>query len=262
MRKILGYILVLCLGLMGAACKKDKPSRVQPRSNYNLYTHYRNFIIDKIQMSRVTIEGVPTNGHTLYMLQAYTIGCNQETQARGEQVEGGHKLIYEEGLADTIYCIEFKTKANENISPHPLNWNGHIGESCILSLSEVGDEKTRLAFYEGNIRNLPYDITYPSRLWIHATRFIEDGNKAKDTLTNLISFREKRKLPDSVILVLQGTSIKVPIDYSSKREYHLIWRSDFMGYSETTKAELEAKVKAIQMKRKKEYLLRKRQKNQ
>lgn len=212
-------------------------------------------------MSRVKIEGVPTDGHALYMLQLYTTGFNPETRMRGKQVEGGHRQTYEDGCADSIYRIEFKTKSNKMVLPHPLNRNGHIGESCILSLSDTGEEVGKRAFYEGDIRNLPYDITYPSRLLIYATRFIEE-NKAKDTLIYLISFKEKKGLPDSVVFVLPRTNIKAPIFHSFPKEYHKIWHSDFMGHSEITKAERDAKIKEIQMKRQKEFLLRKKLKDQ
>ena len=257
MRKIYNYILTVCFCLLVCACKSDKPSGGLPKSNYDFYTHYRNFIIDKIQMSHVTIKGIPTNGHAIYMLQVYTTGCNPETRMRGKQVEGGHRLTYEDGCADTICRIEFKTKANRIVTPHPLTWNGHIGESCIMSLSDTGGEEGKRAFYEGDIRDLPYDITYPSRLWIYTTRFIEKGNKAKDTLIYLISFHEKRKLPDSVIFVLPRTNIKAQIVDSPQKEYHEIWHSDFMGHSKTTKAELDAKVKEIQIARKRELDLKK-----
>ena len=147
MKKIFNYILIAYFALSAVACKSDKTSGGLPKSNYDFYTHYRNFIIDKIQMSHVTIKGIPTNGHAIYMLQVYTTGCNPETRMRGKQVEGGHRLTYEDGCADTICRIEFKTKANRIVTPPPINlertywrilyyvtfryrWRG--GKTCIL----------------------------------------------------------------------------------------------------------------------------------
>ena len=220
MRKIYNYILIACLCFLVIACKNDKPSGGQAKSYWDCYEVYNNFVIKKIQMSRVTIEGIPARNHTLFILKMCIEGTNPKRIVRRKGLEGGWVQPYRYGCADSVYRIEFKTKANKMVSPNPLKWDKDKNEYGLLTIAQKNSEHTKLVLYEDDYEYLPSEIERPVELKI---RF----HVLKDTLYYLIAFQKKSELPDSVILVMSGTDIKAPIDDSTISEYYLKKRSQW-----------------------------------
>jgi len=101
---------------------KKGPLLYIPSSRYICIEYYHNFAIEKVRMSHVTIDGVPSKEYALYILEARVVGRNHETIRRDPETLGGIIRPFGNGLDDSISSIVFTSK-NKIIHPKPLRWS-------------------------------------------------------------------------------------------------------------------------------------------
>ena len=222
---------------------KKGPLLYIPSSRYICIEYYHNFAIEKVRMSRVTIDGVPSKGYALYILEARVVGRNHETIRRDSEILGGIIHPFRKGLDDSISSIVF-SKKNKIIHPKPLRWSDK-GENvhCNIELKRISKERYRdiSAFYNGDYSHLPLDIKEPSK---YSSVSVYEIQNNKDTLYYLVAFDKRHSLPDSVTITFVKKKMKIAVENSTVLKYKLKSHSEFEEPEDVVfKRYLEAKAK-------------------
>ncbi len=205
---------------------KKGPLLYIPSSRYICIEYYHNFAIEKVRMSRVAIDGVPSKGYALYILEARVVGRNHETIRRDPETLGGIIRPFGKGLDDSISSIVFTSK-NKIIHPKPLRWSDK-GERihCNIYLKRISKEWywDISVFYNGDYSHLPLDIKKPFKYTIIGESEIRNS---KDSLYYLVTFDKRRPLPDSVTITFAKKKMKIAVDNSTFLKYRLKYHSEF-----------------------------------
>ena len=201
-------------------------SQLIPASKYVSIEYCKNFAIDKIRMSRATIDGIPSKGYALYILEAHVVGCNHETIRRDQDILGGMIHPFKQGLDDSISSIVFSDKY-KTILPKPLHWS-EKGERihCNIELERISKEWYRdiSVFYNGDYSHLPMDIKKPLKYTMVSLNEILNN---KDSLYYLVTFDKSHSIPDSVTIMFSKKKMTIAVENSNILKYKLKSHSDF-----------------------------------
>ncbi|MGN1156841.1 MAG: hypothetical protein ACI4TK_11745 [Agathobacter sp.] len=223
------FVMIALIFLAVSACKKGSPVRQEIPKEDEYITYYKNFKIEGIGLSRVSMEDVPSKGYALYLLEAYTLACNPEViKIPDPPVMGPIWKNCQEGSVTPVYNIVFKNRYGKDILPKPLRWSEKGDRvSCNLSISKKNSNRSKWGYYNGDYKELPLDLMRPM---IFSRQYLtqERNEGIRDTLFYLISFDSKRTLPDSVIVVFPDRDLKAAVNNSKKREYTLDYHTEFV----------------------------------
>lgn len=194
-------------------------------------------------MSRAIIDGVPSKGYALYILEAQVVGRNHETIRRDPEMLGGIIHPFRKGLDDSISSIVFTSK-NKIIHPKPLRWSDK-GERihCNLELKRISKEWywDINVFYNGDYPHLPLDIKKPFKYSIVGESEIRNN---KDSLYYLVTFDKRHSLPDSVTITFAKKKMKIAVENSTILKYKMKYHSEFEEPTDVVyKRYMEAKAK-------------------
>ena len=222
---------------------KKGPLLYIPSSRYICIEYYHNFAIEKVRMSRVAIDGVPSKGYALYILEARVVGRNHETIRQDPDLLGGIIRPFGKGLDDSISSIVFISK-NKIIHPKPLHWSDK-GERihCNIYLKRLSKEWywDISVFYNGDYSHLPLDIKEPSK---YSNVSVYEIQNNKDSLYYLVTFDKRHSLPDSVTITFAKKKMKIAVENSTILKYKMKYHSEFEEPRDVVyKRYMEAKAK-------------------
>lgn len=189
-------------------------------------TIYKNFKIEKVRMSRVSMANVPSTGYALYLLEVYTKACTPVTESKvSPDVMGPLYSNYQDGSLTPVCEVIFKKSDGKAIAPKPLRWSER-GEkvSCNLNISRKNQKKSMWGYYDGDYKELPLNLTQPMK-YGHESPW--STRNLRDTLFYLISFDKRSVLPDSVIVVFPDRRLKAAVNNSRKKDYILRSHTQF-----------------------------------
>lgn len=236
-------LIALILAAM-CACKPNNRESKSISPKYVSYTDYRNFEIENICMSRVSIDGIPSKNHALYVLKIYVKGCNPVARRYNPEIEGRRRRPFKDGLNDTIYNLVFKNKGKV-VLPKPLKWSEHNEKvNCEMQIARTGEGKSEpvSCFYNGDYEHLPLDIKKPDK---YKTTTLSEIKDNKDSLFFLVTFEKHRALPDSAIIVLPGEDIKTVVNNNQIDNYSVVSFSCFKESEDVIFRKIQEKRKAI-----------------
>ena len=214
-----GAIAVLALTfLVVCACKKSaQPWPFFLMTGYEDITYYKNFKIEEVRMSRVSMENVPSRDYALYLLEAHTSACNPVHEKVPHDVEGPLYRNYQDGSLTPVYQVIFKKHNGKEVMPKPLHWSERGDKvNCNLKISRKNKKESMWGYYDGDYKELPLNLTKPMK-YGHESPW--STRNLRDTLFYLISFDNRSVLPDSVIVVFPDRRLKAAVNNSRKKDY-------------------------------------------